>query len=166
MFDKDTLTIGFARRFATYKRANLILQDMEALVSLVGHPQTPIQFVFAGKAHPHDGPGKEVLQQVAQLALSKQVKQWNAKRGVAIVMDVRNGELLASSVPAPSLWAIPKDMSASPEDLRKLDKHQCVWRGLKALRKAAALARVWEDSTARGGAALTVGAGRGSERWR
>ena len=67
-FSFDALTIGFARRFATYKRANLILQDMEALVSLVGHPQTPIQFVFAGKAHPHDGPGKEVLQQVAQLA--------------------------------------------------------------------------------------------------
>jgi len=63
----DTLTIGFARRFATYKRANLILQDMEALVSLVGHAQAPIQFVFAGKAHPHDRPGKEVLQQIARL---------------------------------------------------------------------------------------------------
>lgn len=63
----DALTIGFARRFATYKRANLILQDMEALVSLVGHAQMPIQFVFAGKAHPHDRPGKEVLQQIARL---------------------------------------------------------------------------------------------------
>ncbi len=63
----DALTIGFARRFATYKRANLILQDIEALASLVNDAQRPIQFVFAGKAHPHDQPGKQVLQQIAQL---------------------------------------------------------------------------------------------------
>ena len=55
----DALTIGFARRFATYKRANLILQDMEAIASLVNNPQMPIQLVFAGKSHPHDRPGKE-----------------------------------------------------------------------------------------------------------
>jgi starch phosphorylase len=63
----DALTIGFARRFATYKRANLILQDMELMVSLVNDSQMPIQFVFAGKAHPHDQPGKQVLQQIARL---------------------------------------------------------------------------------------------------
>jgi starch phosphorylase len=63
----DALTIGFARRFATYKRANLILQDMEAIASLVNHPQTPIQLIFAGKSHPQDQPGKEILQQIAWL---------------------------------------------------------------------------------------------------
>jgi starch phosphorylase len=63
----DTLTIGFARRFATYKRANLILKDLEKLGELVNDPQTPIQFIFAGKAHPHDGPGKQVLQEIARL---------------------------------------------------------------------------------------------------
>jgi starch phosphorylase len=63
----DALTIGFARRFATYKRANLLLQDMEALVSLVDNTQMPVQFIFAGKSHPHDWPGKEVLKQIAQL---------------------------------------------------------------------------------------------------
>jgi starch phosphorylase len=63
----DALTIGFARRFATYKRANLILQDLEAVAALVNDPQTPIQFVFAGKAHPRDRPGKEILQQIARL---------------------------------------------------------------------------------------------------
>jgi glycogen phosphorylase len=63
----DALTIGFARRFATYKRANLILGDLEAVASLVGHPQTPLQFVFAGKAHPHDQPAKRMLQEVARL---------------------------------------------------------------------------------------------------
>ena len=63
----DALTIGFARRFATYKRADLVLRDLEQIAALVNHPQTPIQFIFAGKAHPRDEPGKRVLQQVAQL---------------------------------------------------------------------------------------------------
>ena len=63
----DALTIGFARRFATYKRANLILADLESLASMVNDPKRPVQFVFAGKAHPHDEPGKKVLQQIAEL---------------------------------------------------------------------------------------------------
>jgi glycogen phosphorylase len=63
----DALTIGFARRFATYKRANLILTDMERLASMVNDPNRPVQFVFAGKAHPLDEPGKRVLQQIAEL---------------------------------------------------------------------------------------------------
>ncbi|MFZ0477506.1 MAG: alpha-glucan family phosphorylase [Terriglobales bacterium] len=68
----DALTIGFARRFATYKRANLILTDIERLVSLVNDPNRPVQFVFAGKAHPMDEPGKRVLQQVARLMRDRQ----------------------------------------------------------------------------------------------
>ena len=63
----DALTIGFARRFATYKRANLLLKDIDALAALVNHPQRPVQFIFAGKAHPHDNAGKDMLQQVARL---------------------------------------------------------------------------------------------------
>jgi len=63
----DALTIGFARRFATYKRANLILADIEKLTGMVNDPKRPVQFVFAGKAHPHDEPGKKVLQQIAEL---------------------------------------------------------------------------------------------------
>jgi glycogen phosphorylase len=63
----DALTIGFARRFATYKRANLILKDLEKLVSMVNDPNRPVQFVFAGKAHPLDEPGKRMLQQIAEL---------------------------------------------------------------------------------------------------
>jgi starch phosphorylase len=63
----DVLTIGFARRFATYKRANLLLADMEMLAGMVNDPKRPVQFVFAGKAHPKDEPGKKVLQQIAQL---------------------------------------------------------------------------------------------------
>jgi starch phosphorylase len=63
----DALTIGFARRFATYKRANLLLKDLERLAAMVNDAKRPVQFVFAGKAHPHDEPGKKVLQQIAQM---------------------------------------------------------------------------------------------------
>ena len=69
----DVLTIGFARRFATYKRANLILADMERLASMVNDPNRPVQFVFAGKAHPKDDPGKGVLQQIAELTRDSKV---------------------------------------------------------------------------------------------
>jgi len=67
----DALTIGFARRFATYKRADLILTEMETLASMVNDPKRPVQFVFAGKAHPRDDPGKRVLQQIAELMRSQ-----------------------------------------------------------------------------------------------
>jgi starch phosphorylase len=63
----DALTIGFARRFATYKRANLILRDIERLALMVNDLNRPVQFVFAGKAHPHDEPGKRVLQEIANM---------------------------------------------------------------------------------------------------
>ncbi len=60
----DVLTIGFARRFATYKRAGLLFEDVEWLDKVVNNPQRPVQFVLAGKAHPMDRPGKEVIQRV------------------------------------------------------------------------------------------------------
>ena len=63
----DALTIGFARRFATYKRATLMLQDIDAFAALVNNPTMPVQFVFAGKSHPHDAPGKALQQEIAQL---------------------------------------------------------------------------------------------------
>ena len=59
--DPDALTIGFARRFATYKRATLLLRDLDRLNDLLTNNARPIQFVFAGKAHPADIPGKELL---------------------------------------------------------------------------------------------------------
>ena len=68
----DALTIGFARRFATYKRANLILTELEQMAAMVNDPKRPVQFVFAGKAHPLDEPGKRVLQQIATLMRDSQ----------------------------------------------------------------------------------------------
>jgi len=71
----DALTVGFARRFATYKRANLLLADIEKLVAMVNDPNRPVQFVFAGKAHPRDEPGKRVLQQIAELMRDSQFSE-------------------------------------------------------------------------------------------
>lgn len=59
-----SLTIGFARRFATYKRANLMFRDFDRLLKLINHPHMPVQIIFAGKAHPADEPGKLIIQQV------------------------------------------------------------------------------------------------------
>ncbi len=66
--DPDVLTVGFARRFATYKRADLLLRNRDRLLELINDPDRPIQFVFAGKAHPADEPGKSVLHNVVEFA--------------------------------------------------------------------------------------------------
>ncbi|HEV7667827.1 MAG TPA: alpha-glucan family phosphorylase [Thermoanaerobaculia bacterium] len=63
----EALTLGFARRFATYKRADLLLADPDRLARLVGDPARPLQIVFAGKAHPRDEAGKELVRKVSQL---------------------------------------------------------------------------------------------------
>ncbi len=68
--DHDALTIGFARRFATYKRATLLLSDLARLSALLADEQRPIQFVFAGKAHPADTEGKQLLREVVAFSQS------------------------------------------------------------------------------------------------
>ena len=64
----DALTIGFGRRFATYKRASLIARDPDRLARLLNDPKRPVQILFAGKAHPHDNHGKELIQSLVSLA--------------------------------------------------------------------------------------------------
>jgi starch phosphorylase len=64
LLNPDVLTIGFARRFATYQRADLIFRDIDRLRSLLVNSARPVQIIFAGKAHPADTPGKEVLRAV------------------------------------------------------------------------------------------------------
>lgn len=75
MFDPDVLTIGFARRVAGYKRWNLLLTEPQRLLRLINHEQHPVQFVFAGKAHPQDEGSKLVLQQLAQWKHDPAVRQ-------------------------------------------------------------------------------------------
>jgi starch phosphorylase len=68
LLNPDALTIGFARRFATYKRAPLIFQQFENIVKLTRDRQRPVQFVFAGKAHPRDDDGKRYIQHIIHLS--------------------------------------------------------------------------------------------------
>ena len=68
VFDADALTLGFARRFATYKRATLIFQDTERLKRLLNSPERPVQIVFAGKAHPADDFGKALIERIYRLS--------------------------------------------------------------------------------------------------
>lgn len=69
MLDPQALTIGFARRFTGYKRPDLVFRDVERLARLVNNDERPVQFVFAGKAHPADEAGKHHLQQIFRHAL-------------------------------------------------------------------------------------------------
>ncbi|MEO8352346.1 MAG: alpha-glucan family phosphorylase, partial [Chthoniobacteraceae bacterium] len=68
LLNPEVLTIGFARRFATYKRATLLFSDPDRLSRLLDHPDRPVQFVFAGKAHPKDEPGRKFIQTVYQFS--------------------------------------------------------------------------------------------------
>ena len=68
MFDPDVFTIGFARRFATYKRATLLFHDRERLRRLLANEKMPVQIIIAGKAHPQDNPGKQFIREIVQFA--------------------------------------------------------------------------------------------------
>ena len=67
LMDPNILTIGFGRRFATYKRANLLFTDLDRIVAILHNSERPVQVIYAGKAHPKDEPGKRFIQQIANL---------------------------------------------------------------------------------------------------
>jgi starch phosphorylase len=73
--DEQVLTVGFARRFATYKRPNLLLHDPERLIRLLGDPQHPVQLILAGKAHPQDQPGQALIKQWNDFIKRPEVQQ-------------------------------------------------------------------------------------------
>lgn len=95
MFDDQALTIGFARRFATYKRASLIFSDLERLHRLVGDDERPVQLLFAGKAHPADRPGQELIQRIFQLSRSRGLL---GKIFFLENYDIRMGRMLVQGV--------------------------------------------------------------------
>jgi len=82
ILDPEILTIGFARRFATYKRATLLFRDPERVMRLFGDPERPIQLVIAGKAHPKDIPGKEFIKKVIDF-----IRENNLQSRVVYVED-------------------------------------------------------------------------------
>jgi starch phosphorylase len=67
VLDPNILTIGFARRFATYKRADLLFSDLDRMAAILSDPEHPVQIIFAGKAHPADEPGKHLIKKIANL---------------------------------------------------------------------------------------------------
>jgi glycogen phosphorylase len=73
VLDPDALTIGFARRFATYKRATLLFRDLDRLKRLLTNPERPVQIVIAGKAHPRDLPGKTLIREIVQLSRAPEI---------------------------------------------------------------------------------------------
>jgi starch phosphorylase len=74
VLDQDILTIGFARRFATYKRGTLLLSDPERLKAIINSPKYPVQFIFAGKAHPRDNEGKQLIQRLVEFGRNPEVR--------------------------------------------------------------------------------------------
>jgi starch phosphorylase len=75
VLDVEALTIGFARRFVNYKRGNLLLKDPQRLVKLLNNPDKPVQIIFAGKAHPKDTEGKEIIRQIIHFASKYDVQR-------------------------------------------------------------------------------------------
>ncbi len=93
--DPEILTIGFARRFATYKRAGLLFSDIDRLARMLWDEQRPIQIIFAGKAHPADRPGQKVIQEIFQRSRSPKL------RGRVFILedyDMRVGRFLVQGV--------------------------------------------------------------------
>jgi len=74
VLNPEVLTIGFSRRFATYKRAGLLFLQPDRLVRLLDHAERPVQILFAGKAHPHDSPAKELIKSVIQFASDPRIR--------------------------------------------------------------------------------------------
>ena len=96
--NRDTLVIGFARRFATYKRATLLFKDIERLNRLVNNPDRPVLFVIAGKAHPNDEPGQALIKEIAQLAMTPEL------RGRVLLLEDYNLSLARDIYPGVDVW--------------------------------------------------------------
>ncbi len=93
--DENTLVIGFARRFATYKRAHLLFMNLERLNNLVNNPEKPIVFIFAGKAHPNDKAGQDLIKRIIEISKKK---EFMGKILFLENYDMTLGKLLTSSV--------------------------------------------------------------------
>ena len=94
-FDEKALIIGFARRFATYKRAHLLFSNLERLESIVNKKKKPVFFFFAGKAHPNDGAGQDLIKRIVEIS---KMPQFVGKIIFIDNYDMTIGKLLTSSV--------------------------------------------------------------------
>jgi starch phosphorylase len=112
----DVLVICFARRFATYKRATLLFKDLPRLARLVNDDQRPVMFVFAGKAHPNDEPGKKLLKEIAEISLRPEF------RGKVLLLEDYNLSLARDLYPGVDVWL----------NVPEYPKEACGTSGMKA----------------------------------
>src|SRR5205807_927966 len=98
MLNSDALIIGFARRFATYKRATLIFRNIERISRILNNPERPVHIIFAGKAHPADEPGKAFIEQVYRISRS------DAFRGKVIFLENYDIDMARYLVSGTDLW--------------------------------------------------------------
>ena len=98
MLNPDALIIGFARRFATYKRAALIFRHLERLRPILNNPDRPVQIIFAGKAHPADEPGKALVKEIYQISRRDEFK------GKVIFLENYDMEMARYLVSGCDIW--------------------------------------------------------------
>ncbi len=98
LLDSNALTIGFARRFATYKRANLIFRDLARIQKLLNDPERPMQIIFAGKAHPADGPAHEIIKHI------NDITRQEGFQGKVILVENYNMTLARNLVQGVDIW--------------------------------------------------------------
>ncbi|MCE5346988.1 MAG: alpha-glucan family phosphorylase [Bacteroidales bacterium] len=96
--NEKALTIGFARRFATYKRAALLFRDLDRLDRIVNNPEKPVQFIYAGKAHPHDGGGQDLIKRIYE------VSQMPRFAGKVIFLENYDIELAKYLISGVDIW--------------------------------------------------------------
>ena len=94
----DVLTIGFARRFATYKRAYLLFRNLDRLNKIINNPDKPVQFIFAGKAHPNDGAGQEMIKKIVEVSKRPEFM------GKIIFLQDYDMELAGNMVKGVDIW--------------------------------------------------------------
>ncbi|MCC7429900.1 alpha-glucan family phosphorylase [bacterium] len=98
VLDPNVLTIGFARRFATYKRASLIFRDIDRLRKIVNNKEMPVQLIFAGKAHPADKPGQEIVKEIYRLSRTQEFE------GKIIILENYNMKIARYLVSGVDVW--------------------------------------------------------------
>lgn len=96
--DPNALTIGFARRFATYKRATLIFRDLERITQILNDPERPVQIIFAGKAHPADKEGQDLIKYIHEISLKPQFK------GKIFILENYNIQIARYLVSGVDVW--------------------------------------------------------------
>ena len=117
----DVLTIGFARRFATYKRAYLLFTNLDRLAAIVNNKERPVQFIFAGKAHPNDKPGQDLIKRIVEVAAMPQFV------GKIIFLQNYDMELARRMVQGVDVWL---NTPTRPLEASGTSGEKCVMNGV------------------------------------